>query len=907
MAIPTLMAVVLTSTAFGFRPTFQPAPVSFINELGAPIGGDGETPVRNETAFGLNTTTFDTLVGTVTVNLPDDLAAGDTISGTVISESKKTTDSGSMAVKKNQPIEPPNPSEQIAHKKIAAINPSEIIGPEINGYVVEVADQPAPRPNPAETEAPCLAGLKPIPFLPNPDQSLQKQTAAAKNGGDPISVCKKWSIPKGVSKIPIVLKNKEGKIVSRAEVPVAPGTHWVGDSGMVGQKADVSGTAGEYLTPPVGQAGKPISVKGAFDGDFANTAIKLGNQTAKFLASSPRKVVVESPRDLKGVADIEVNYKGKIVAKCVYRSLSIRLAADKLNLIKGEQTILTVTVSGLAGITGAAWVQWEVIYLSNRSPGTVSMQGGETQTINISPAEVNGDTFTATRTLTGVSAGGFSISAVLEEQDRHSSSPGLFAKCDTPSGNPPVTPMPQPSPGIPYGQRLPPPPPPPSPTPTPDIDDNGNPRTNSGPGQPPALMRGRFRVTLNGFTVNHVTNHGFGQRPDMVTFHPMVGRANADGTRPPSISGGDTYTIGMTPENPVQGGTSSPNGGFQTNDGFPTQTAPWQRTLPRSAAPLTIPPTVYFEGEIIQNTDAAWIIPNIWSVDGATGLNLLESYRREVGYQLDALGRTVGRMIRSQNGFQPLALPSYLKPGADMGLNNTLTLDSGVMQDRPIGMYSMGPARFGQIQGGFRPQVLVLTYDSAEFMSHTSFGFGPGIVPVHYTDATEFGGEYTLYLQVERLDTAPPCADPITGSHFIGTAELTTTRAEAPGPYRSDVNLTIEFTDCASTIHITNFPPLTSNFETSLGSNTATTTLASGGTGRFISATGAISLPITLLLRNSLGVLGNSTLPMTLTGTMDRATGRATLRGTGRFSGGQLGTSSSDGTIVVSGIFSSHP
>ncbi len=43
----------------------------------------GTTTPKIETSFGLYTTKFDTLEGTVTVNLPDDLAAGDTISGTV--------------------------------------------------------------------------------------------------------------------------------------------------------------------------------------------------------------------------------------------------------------------------------------------------------------------------------------------------------------------------------------------------------------------------------------------------------------------------------------------------------------------------------------------------------------------------------------------------------------------------------------------------------------------------------------------------------------------------------------------------------------------------------------------------------------------------------------------------------
>jgi len=52
----------------------------------------GSQNALTETAFGLHTVTFDTLQGTVTINLPDDLAAGDSISGTVIAEAKGKTE-----------------------------------------------------------------------------------------------------------------------------------------------------------------------------------------------------------------------------------------------------------------------------------------------------------------------------------------------------------------------------------------------------------------------------------------------------------------------------------------------------------------------------------------------------------------------------------------------------------------------------------------------------------------------------------------------------------------------------------------------------------------------------------------------------------------------------------------------
>ena len=845
LTITILITVILSANVFAFRPISHPPTVGDDKSLS--IGADSRLPVSTVTASGLSTTTFDTLVGTVTVNLPDDLAAGDTISGTVIAEGK------------NAPED-----------KAKGQSPRDL--DELSGYVVEVAEQQTPMKKPEGNQ---------IDFCKAPASNTNDYS---------LTVCNKWSIPEGVAKIPVVLKDKAGKILARADVPVGP-------MGNIAKAETPSGTSQyppKYFTPAVGQAGKPISITGPFDGDFGSTKVKIGDQTmAKFLASSPRKMVVESPRDLKGVNDIAVEYKGKTVANCTYRSVSIRLAADKLNLMKGEQTNLTVNVAGLIGLLSPVSVQ-----LTNKSPETVGMDGGDSQAIIISPRDVNGDNFTTKRTLTGVKAGGFSITAVVDPSKSDQADCGGGAPRDLP-----ITPVPEPSPGNPTGQ--------PTGRPSP-IDADGNPRTNDGPGRPVSPMRARYRVTLNGFTVNRVTNHGLLQRPDAVTFNPNIGRVNADGSRPSNILSGDTNSIGMTPENAVLGGSSSPNGGLQTRDGFPTQTTPWLRTLPRSSAPLTIPPTIYFEGEIIQNTNAAWIIPNIWSVDGRSDLDLEGAYESQLRRDLDALARNVGRIIR---GPQPLELASYLKPGNTMGLNNTISLAMGVMQDRPVGMQPIGGNRFG-----FTPQVLVLTFESAEFMSRTSFGFGRGIVPVRYVDTNEFGADYTLYFQVERTDTLPPCAESLTGASATGMAVLETDNSRARGPYRSAIDLTVSFTECRGTVRITNFTPVVTDpypIELPNGTvlqNRTTVTLTGGGTGTRDLSTGRITIPVTLHFAHSVEAdLGPLALPSDLTLTLTTegsggqrlSNGSFVLVGSGQFARGFLGNS--NGNLTVTGAFSPRP
>jgi len=316
------------------------------------IGDGNGLKVRTDTAFGLITTTFDTLNGTVSVNLPDDVAPGDTISGTVISEPRGSTK-----------------DEQAKNED------------SLNGYVVEVAKQETP---------------------------TEQQPKGSK-----------WVIPPATQFIPVVLKTRQGKEIARTEVPVMQGNTI---KAKTGQTPNDSPSQGNYSTPQFGQAGRPVTVAGPFDGDFNNTAVKLANNTAQFLAESPRKVVVRSPANTIGRTTIEVNEQNRVVARCSYQSVGIKLAADKLNLIRGEHTRLTATLSGLDGLTSPVSMQ-----LTNATPWTVRMEGGETQTITAQPGEFVRGSFFATRTLTGVSAGGFSINATVNPA---AFPQGILKSCD---------------------------------------------------------------------------------------------------------------------------------------------------------------------------------------------------------------------------------------------------------------------------------------------------------------------------------------------------------------------------------------------------------------------------------------------------------------------------------------------
>lgn len=283
--------------------------------------------VASEVAGGLNTTTFATPRGKIRVNLPDDMAAGDTLSGTVIAEPQGKDD-----------------KERAANKG------------ELNGYVVE----------------------------------MEKQQASS------TSRILKLAIPAASSATHLILKDKEGKEVARIEVPVALQVP----------------PAEEFDLPTMGQQDRLVEVRGRFDGDFRTTNLKVGGEGLEVLAESPRKVVVRNTSNKIGPTELAVEEQGR-TARGEFRSLGLSLSAPKLDLLKGEQTTLTVKVLGLEGLKEPV-----PLVLENKSAGVISMGNGNLEQITVSPSQVQGGTYTTERSLTGIQRGAFTITATVVSSGR---------------------------------------------------------------------------------------------------------------------------------------------------------------------------------------------------------------------------------------------------------------------------------------------------------------------------------------------------------------------------------------------------------------------------------------------------------------------------------------------------------
>jgi len=314
--------------------------------ISAAVLGKQHVSAKTTTDWGVRTTTINTPSGKLTVNMPDDAALGDTISGTVVAE----------------------PAGETAEEQQANMD-------TLDGYVFDIPEIPSKT------------------VVSGPEETPGKEGESKK--------VVTWKIPATVSGdiVDLIIRDPKGNEVTKTDFPV---------SSPPAYTPPAEPEESDYNLPSIGQAGRPLKITGPFDGEVVNTDVKIGGKDASILAQSPRKTVVESPKDVIGPTDIELT-DGNVTVKDQYRSIALKLSADKLRLKRGEQTTLKVQVLGLQGL------KEEIpINLENKSPTVVSMEGGESQTVTITPGEVGSEgVYTISKTLTGIQTGPFEIATYL--------------------------------------------------------------------------------------------------------------------------------------------------------------------------------------------------------------------------------------------------------------------------------------------------------------------------------------------------------------------------------------------------------------------------------------------------------------------------------------------------------------
>jgi hypothetical protein len=209
-----------------------------------------------------------------------------------------------------------------------------------------------------------------------------------------------WQVPAALAAAAsyLSIRDSKGNEVAGTQLPLRPGP------------PPPRPDPGSFHLPAVGQAGRPIHIRGPFSGDLTRTAAWVGGSKARVLAESPRGLSVVSPPDLVGPTQLEV-HEGDAVARGNYRAVGVRLTAGKETLRAGERTQLGVNVRGLEGLA-APLNGW----LRNLTPGVVTIASGDIQLLTIRPQDVApSGTYSFSQTLIGVRPGGFTINVTIAD------------------------------------------------------------------------------------------------------------------------------------------------------------------------------------------------------------------------------------------------------------------------------------------------------------------------------------------------------------------------------------------------------------------------------------------------------------------------------------------------------------
>jgi len=221
----------------------------------------------------------------------------------------------------------------------------------------------------------------------------------------------RWQVPLiDTGTAVLVLRDPSGAEVGRTTVPVNPEADEMTPIGP--------SVPGDYELPPIVQFGNPFTITGPFDGEFDTTALDCGGELT-VLAESPRTLIARAPLDLVGQHPMTLS-EGETVTTREVNVIQLFLSAGKLDLLRGETTMVTAEVIGFAGLDPEAYpIEFEMI---NHSPETVTMEGLEDNRFyqlifadDISTGEdvSTEGSFVVESTLHGIRPGTFNISATV--------------------------------------------------------------------------------------------------------------------------------------------------------------------------------------------------------------------------------------------------------------------------------------------------------------------------------------------------------------------------------------------------------------------------------------------------------------------------------------------------------------
>jgi hypothetical protein len=206
-----------------------------------------------------------------------------------------------------------------------------------------------------------------------------------------------WSVPNALraGSGALLLREADGRMVAQSSIPIDP----------VPVPQPRAGASTDFEVPTEGEAGKTAVIRGRTNRELTSHTVTLGATNAELLAVSPRQLAFRVPATVVGAVPVRFTVGERVINRTL-RVFNVRLVATQSQLFRGQRAELTVTVSGLTGITEPV-----LLTIVNQSVANVQIEGIE-RPVAISPGQViRGGTFVVKRRMTGVQPGPFRLSA----------------------------------------------------------------------------------------------------------------------------------------------------------------------------------------------------------------------------------------------------------------------------------------------------------------------------------------------------------------------------------------------------------------------------------------------------------------------------------------------------------------
>jgi hypothetical protein len=207
-----------------------------------------------------------------------------------------------------------------------------------------------------------------------------------------------WQVPVGLRTGygALMLRDRDGKLLSQASLPIDP---------VPAPATRGPSTVPAFELPTEGQKGAPAVILGRSDGSLTGKTVTLGETEVDLLAASPRQLAFRVPATALGPAPVRFA-SADGVTEGTLRVLGISMNATSTQLGGGQRATLTITVSGLNGITEPV-----TLTVLNRSAAIMQVENID-RPITITPRQVTGQgTFVVNRRITGVRLGTWEVVA----------------------------------------------------------------------------------------------------------------------------------------------------------------------------------------------------------------------------------------------------------------------------------------------------------------------------------------------------------------------------------------------------------------------------------------------------------------------------------------------------------------